>query len=117
MTKKTQAYYAIIYEQVSQSKTVPVSDLCKLAGVSRSGYYNWINTQQNRDAREKQDEEDFKLIEEAFHADGHDNGAKGIRKVLLSKGICMNLKKIRRLMKKYHLEYRSPKSKLEATQS
>ena len=30
-----------------------VQELCELAGVSRSGYYNWVNSEQAREMREQ----------------------------------------------------------------
>ena len=54
--------------------------------------------------REKQDQEDFDLILEAYMYRGYNKGARSIYMRLLHKGIVMNLKKIRRLMKKYGLK-------------
>lgn len=74
-----------------------------MAGVSRSGYYNWIRRSPLRELRELRDQEDFALILEAYQFRGYDKGARGIHMRLLHMGIRMNVKKIRRLMKKYHL--------------
>ena len=42
---KPSAKYAIIHEIVSQDGNLQnVKELCEIAGVSRSGYYNWINS-------------------------------------------------------------------------
>ena len=80
-----------------------VKELCSIAGVSRSGYYNWIKSADKREERERQDRKDFELILEAYRHRGYDKGAKGIHMRLLHVGITMNVKKIRRLMKKYNL--------------
>ena len=77
--------------------------MCELAGVSRSGYYNWLNNAAKRHNKELQDEADFALILEAYNYRGYAKGARSIHMRLLHVGICMNLKKIRRLMKKYRL--------------
>lgn len=77
--------------------------MCELAGVSRSGYYNWLNNAAKRHNKELQDEADFALILEAYNYRGYAKGARSIHMRLLHVGIRMNLKKIRRLMKKYHL--------------
>ena len=77
--------------------------MCELAGVSRSGYYNWIRNGHVREIRELRDQADFALILEAFQFRGYDKGARGIHMRLLHMGIRMNVKKIRRLMKKYDL--------------
>lgn len=78
-------------------------ELCKLAGVSRSGYYNWIRSSSTRELRERCDEESFALVLQAYRHRGYDKGARGIYMRLLHTGTVMNLKKIRRLMKKYCL--------------
>jgi transposase InsO family protein len=80
-----------------------ISELCKIAGVSRSGYYRWIDAAPVRATREKQDETDFELIVEAYNVRGYAKGARSIYMTLLHRNIRMNLKKIRRLMNKYGL--------------
>lgn len=77
--------------------------MCAFAGVSRSGYYNWIRSAPARSVQEQKDEQDFALILAAYQYRGYDKGARGIYMRLLHMGIRMNVKKIRRLMKKYHL--------------
>ena len=57
----------------------------------------------SRAQREEQDRRDFELILEAYRFRGRDKGARGIHMRLLHMGILMNIKKIRRLMKKYQL--------------
>lgn len=74
-----------------------------MTGVSRSGYYNWVRSAGTRLARERQDEADFELILAAYRYRGYAKGARSIHMRLLHQGIRMNLKKIRRLMKKYGL--------------
>lgn len=77
--------------------------LCEMSNVSRSGYYNWLKSKVNRDAKETQDRDDFELILEAYQFRGYDKGRRGIYMRLLHMGIVMNQKKINRLMKKYNL--------------
>lgn len=77
--------------------------MCELAGVSRSGYYNWLKSTHIREHREHRDQADFALILNAYKFRGYNKGARGIHMRLLHEGIRMNVKKIRRLMKKYHL--------------
>ena len=79
--------------------------LCEIAGVSRSGYYAWVSAIPDRLQREEEDRTDFKLILIAYNKRGYTKGARGIYMCLLHMDppIVMNLKKIRRLMKKYHL--------------
>lgn len=80
--------------------------LCDIAGVSRSGYYNWLSQEPARAKREEQDKVDFAVILAAYKFRGYDKGGRGIYMRLLhqSPPVVMNLKKIRRLMKKYSLK-------------
>ena len=77
--------------------------MCALAGVTRSGYYNWVRSADARARRELQDKKDFALILEAYRHRGYAKGARGIYMRLRRQGIRMNLKKIRRLMHKFGL--------------
>ena len=59
--------YQIIYDIISaEDNVLNVKELCEVAGVSRSGYYAWVNAEPNRIKRELQDQKDFNLILEAF---------------------------------------------------
>lgn len=82
-----------------------VSMLCEIAGVSRSGYYRWINSANVREEREKKDRKDFELILKAYNQRGYSKGARGIYMCMVhwKPPVIMNLKKIRRLMDKYGL--------------
>ena len=82
-----------------------VSMLCEIAGVSRSGYYRWVNAAEVREEREKKDREDFELILKAYNQRGYSKGARGIYMCMVhwEPPIVMNVKKIRRLMDKYGL--------------
>jgi putative transposase len=77
--------------------------LCETAGVSRSGYYNWLDSEQTRIEKGEQDKKDFELVLEAYRFRGYDKGRRGIYMRLLHMGIRMNQKKISRLMKKFGL--------------
>lgn len=80
-----------------------IKELCSLAGVSRSGYYNWLASLPNKKLREDRDRAAFALILEAYNYRGYAKGARSIHMRLLHIGTNMNIKKIRRLMKKYDL--------------
>ena len=82
-----------------------LEELCKTAGVSRSGYYNWKKSAEKRNQKELQDQQDFEIILEAFKYRGYDKGIRGIHMRLLhmEPPIVMNVKKIQRLMRKYGL--------------
>ena len=79
--------------------------LCDIAKVSKSGYYNWVVSESNRIKKEEQDRKAFDLILEAYNYKGYNKGARGIymRLLHMNPPIIMNVKKIRRLMKKYNL--------------
>lgn len=98
--------FQIIQEVLSrEGNLLTVSDLCRTAGVSRSGYYNWLHSADARKKRETADLEDFQLILNAYRFRGYDKGARGIQMRLLhlTPPVVMNIKKIRRLMNKYGL--------------
>ncbi len=105
--EKPSAVYEIIYSIVSAEDNVQnVKELCQIAGVSRSGYYNWVNSAGKRAEREARERADFALILEAYNFRGYDKGFRGIHMRLLHMDppVLMNVKKIRRLMNKYGLK-------------
>ena len=105
--EKPSAVYEIIYSIVSAEDNVQsVKELCTIAGVSRSGYYNWVNSADKRAEREARDRADFELILEAYNFRGYAKGIRGIHMRLLHMDppVLMNLKKIQRLMHKYGLK-------------
>lgn len=81
-----------------------VSYLCKSAGVSRSGYYNYLSNERNREKREENDiiVRDNILMAMTFR--GYKKGSRGIKMLLEDKyGICYNRKRIMRIMRKYNI--------------
>ena len=98
--------FEIIHEALSKENNIlSATMLCDVAGVSRSGYYRWVSAGEKRNEREDQDKADFDIIIKAYSHRGYDKGARGIHMTLLHQEppVRMNLKKIRRLMKKYNL--------------
>ena len=96
--------FSLIYDAILQDDNVlSISYLCQVAGVSRSGFYAWCKAAPKRQAREDKDKADFDLILVAYRFRGYAKGARGIHMRLLHVGVRMNIKKIRRLMRKYHL--------------
>lgn len=89
----------------NKNNMLSVKMLCEIAKVSRSGYYNWVASEKNRDLKEEQDKKDFEIILLAYNYKGYNKGARGIymRLLHMNPPIIMNVKKIRRLMKKYNL--------------
>lgn len=97
--------YALIREAAERyGNMLNVSWMCRIAGVTRSGYYAWLDAAPARQSREEADQRDFANILEAYRFRGRPKGARGIHMRLLHTGIRMNLKKIRRLMGKYGLK-------------
>lgn len=98
--------FALIHKILDNpSNRLTVKELCDLNGVSRSGYYSWVKSREARDLKEEQDRHDFDLILTAYKKGGYAKGAQRIQATLLHMDppVVMNLKKIRRLMKKYNL--------------
>ncbi len=83
-----------------------LSYLCRVAEVSRSGYNNYFSLQSKKQ-REKQDAED-EIVKEnilkAINFKGRKKGARQIKMTLEGQyNITYNLKRIRRIMKKYDI--------------
>lgn len=97
--------YKIIQQMtLRDNNLLNITWLCKYAGVSRSGYYRWLNAAGVRAARDEQDRKDFEVILAAYQFRGYDKGVRGIYMRLLHQGVRMNRKKISRLMKKFGLK-------------
>jgi len=96
--------FAIINDSLRvQEPRLTVTELCRIAGVSRSGYYNWLKSEKARQERESADQRDFEMILAAYNYRGYKKGVRSIHMRLLHTGTIMNIKKIRRLMRKYGL--------------
>jgi transposase InsO family protein len=61
-----------------------VKDLCEIAGVSRSGYYEWLKAAPLREQREDNDRADFEKIFYAKNILNREFKDHGIRSVLLT---------------------------------
>ena len=96
--------FSLIYEAIRRDdNALSISYMCRIAGVSRSGFYAWMSAAPARENRDCRDKEDFNKILEAYRFRGYAKGARGIHMRLLHQGSIMNVKKIRRLMGKYGL--------------
>jgi len=107
MSIPASAKYVIIQETSEcEGNLLNIKWLCTVAGVSRSGYYHYLATQELRQHREEQDKQNFLQIVDAYRFRGYDKGARGIymRLAHMEPPVVMNLKKIRRLMYKYGLK-------------
>ncbi len=97
-------YHIIEKQSSSKNNKLSVQELCDFGKVSRSGYYSFLSHKENRIEREKNDLKDFSLIKQAYDYKNYPKGAKSIYMQMLHQGKLMNLKKIRRLMKKFSLK-------------
>lgn len=83
--------FVAIQEALADRKNIlTVKELCELAGVSRSGYYNWVRSERARETREQRDRADFEWILEAYRFRSYAKGARGIHMRLLHMGVRMN---------------------------
>ncbi|WP_303968399.1 IS3 family transposase [Sporosarcina ureae] len=83
-----------------------VSYLCEIMEVSRSGYYKHFGekSKQKRAIQEQADEDVKEIILKAYHFRGRKKGARQIKMTLQNQyGITYNLKRIRRIMKKFDI--------------
>jgi len=106
LMNESSCIFEVIYNAVTRGETkLSVSRMCAIAGVSRSGYYAWVKAAPTREAAEEQDRKDFDLILTAYNTRGYSKGAEGIYMCLIHMDppVVMNLKKIRRLMRKFNL--------------
>ncbi len=104
---KEKEIFKIIYTMAQKHKDkLNIKWLCATAGVSRSGYYNYVKnlTSDKYLLREEKDREDFELILKAYQFKNRHKGARLIKMTLEHDfDTIMNLKKIRRLMRKFNL--------------
>ena len=84
-----------------------VKFLCEIAGVSRSGYYNYFRLESvrtTRNVKKEKDEIAKENILKAFHFKSRKKGARQIKMTLAGQfNVVYNLKRIRRIMKKYNI--------------
>ena len=78
------AKYQIIYDTMQKNDNLlNVAAMCEIAGVSRSGYYHYLSTEDQRMEREERDRQDFLLILKAYQYRGYHKGARSIYMRLL----------------------------------
>lgn len=102
---KSMDIFKIINEVVTKYNFKNLTSyLCKISDVSRSGYYNYINSEGARIKRESIDMEAREIVLKAFNRRGYKKGSRSIKMVLENEfNIIYSLKKIRRIMKKYNI--------------
>ena len=76
--------YSLIHEAIRQDDNLlNISSLCVIAGVSRSGYYAWLEAAPLRQCREETDRTDFAQVKQAYEFRGYKKGARSIYMRLL----------------------------------
>ncbi|WP_289143106.1 IS3 family transposase, partial [uncultured Brevibacillus sp.] len=96
--------FELIKDAVDQGLRRMTRYLCDLLQVSRSGYYSYLKASNARLQRLRADEEAGELIKRAFRRRGFKKGSRSIKMILENEfGKVYNLKRIRRLMKKFNL--------------
>lgn len=83
-----------------------VSHLCKVAGVSGSGYYNYFSVSSQEQRKQKSDRDEIlkETILKALRFRNRKKGALQIKMTLAGQfQVIYNLKRIRRIMKKYEI--------------
>ncbi|MGD6834945.1 IS3 family transposase [Sutcliffiella halmapala] len=102
----SQRYVLIRYVIEKYSLKHMVKFLCETAGVSRSGYYRYFSPKsvERRNRQEAKDVVAKELILMAFRFKNRKKGARQIKMTLAGQFQCVyNLKRIRRIMKKYDI--------------
>jgi putative transposase len=81
-----------------------VRHLCKIANVSTSGYYRFLNNFKSRRITEINDLRSKEIILKAFNFRSYKKGSRSIKMTLENEfGIIMNRRKIQRIMRKYNI--------------
>ena len=91
-----------------QSDEIPVSRLCEVLQVSRSGYYAWCGREPSQ--RQQSDERLTEMIAEIFHEHHGCYGSPRIHAVLRKAGYGVGRKRVARLMRQAGLVPRKRKS-------
>ena len=95
------------YEIINTIKKYPVTKMCKIAKVSKSGYYKWLK---NKDRISFEEILDYILVKDLFFKG---KGVRGIRRIKMDlediHGKIMNRKKISRIMNELNLRTKTRK--------
>jgi putative transposase len=96
--------FELIKNAVDQGLGRMTRYFCELLKVSRSGYYSYIQAAESRVERARLDVKAGALIKKAFQRRGYKKGSRSIKMTLENEyGVIYNLKKIRRLMRKFNI--------------
>lgn len=76
--------FEVIHETLKdEDNLLNVSMLCDIAGVFRSRYYRWIQSENIRKERENKDRADFEFILKVYSQRGYSKGARCIYMCML----------------------------------
>ncbi len=97
--------FELIYQTISKYKlTNMTASFCKMLGVSRSGYYRYVSTEDTREKREKSDIKVKNIILKAFNKRGYKKGSRSIKMLLeQEENIIYSRKRIQRIMRKFNI--------------
>jgi transposase InsO family protein len=101
----TNNIFQLIYETIQKSQFKHLTKyFCELLGVSRSGYYSYLQAAESRLEREQKDLEAKAIIMRAFNRRGYKKGSRSIKMILQNEyGLNFSRKKIQRIMNKYDI--------------
>lgn len=79
--------------------------MCRLAGISKSGYYAYVYRINHPDIEKQiQEENDWEMVKAGYEYDSWKKGARQIQnRIIRDFGITMNLKKVRRIMQDHRM--------------
>ena len=82
-----------------------IMHLCNVSGVSKSGYYNYLKSEDKRNAQEKKDLKLKEMVLKAYEHRGYKKGSRSIKMTLEQEfSWVINRKCIQRIMRKYSIK-------------
>ncbi|WP_431089937.1 IS3 family transposase [Paenibacillus sp. 8b26] len=106
--------FSFIYDHRFQCR---VAKMCAVFGVSRSGYYKWVQTRTIHKERQKQREKLLQRIRRIFLDSRRLYGSRKIHKALVQQGVAVSEKTVVRIMKELGLKSRTVKKYKATTNS
>ncbi|THE11617.1 IS3 family transposase [Bacillus timonensis] len=102
---ETNKIFQLIKETIDQNGFTRMTKYyCDLTGVSRSGYYSFLDAYEVRLEKERVDIEARDIILKAFNRRGYKKGSRSIKMILENDfNIKYSRKKIQRIMRKYNI--------------
>jgi putative transposase len=102
---ETNKVFQLIHETIEQNKYKRMTKyFCDFLGVSRSGFYSYLQAAESRLEREQEDLKVKDIILKAFNRRGYKKGSRSIKMILENEyGIEYSRKRIQRIMNKYNI--------------